>query len=868
MAPSSGELWGHHLMPQSITVDCLLPNGVIIPLNCYRNALLETIKSKLWREAASYPLFNILKDPDSYKFVSITQDAEREEFYDESRRLCDLRLFQPVLKVVEPEGNKEEKIANSKISQCLGVSASGPKLHEFDDMKDPEVVEFRRSIFSFVQKCFNDRNVNGLVSQALYQYPPEVENSSVLPPNFVSKLEKGYIRIAVWSLSNQLEKQKYTVAVQPTSTPSEIIRETIYKKIRSWDRYKTQEEKMQAVEEHQSAYVLKVAGSDQHLLKECPISQYKYIRACIAKRSIPHLMLMCKKKVYETVPIATFHVPSYMKKSLHGISVHPANGKKNELLWNTERSSFRVHIIAANYVNAMGSDQVFVRAGLYHGTEPLCPVLDTKPIQIQSQNHPRWDEKISFELHTIDLPRAAKLCVSVCAVKRRNKNREDTTMLCWGNVNLFDYKCVLLSGKLSLYLRQAPREHNDLLFPLGETGSNYVGSRDSPRDTPVLKVDFERPTHSNVVVVYPTADEFKDYAAFLEKLNDPRQNKFNPNANFVPAQVEISEFEWSQLQDILKRDPLADISEQEKSVMWRLRRHCSAIPDILPRFLDAVKWNSRDDITQAYMLLKDWPKVSPQTALELLDCKYSDPLVRQLAVAWLSDMSDEDLSQYLLQLVQTLKYEPYLDNSLSHLLLRRALLNRKIGHFFFWHLKCELQSQSACAGTQLHIRFGLLLEAFCRGLGPYLKDLIKQVEALDKLTSLTNSLKDRKTENARDRLSFLTDQIRQDDYKESLQCFHSPLDNNVVFGELIVSECKVMNSAKKPLWLVWKNHDPLAEIQYQRNAIIFKNGDDLRQDMLTLQVIKIMDHIWHMEGKYQCCRSSEYCTTFASKKHR
>ena len=41
----------------------------------------------------------------------------------------------------------------------------------------------------------------------------------------------------------------------------------------------------------------------------------------------------------------------------------------------------------------------------------------------------------------------------------------------------------------------------------------------------------------------------------------------------------------------------------------------------------------------------------------------------------------------------------------------------------------------------------------------------------------------------------------------------------------------------------------MAEIQFQRNAIIFKNGDDLRQDMLTLQVIKIMDHIWHMEGK-------------------
>ena len=54
-------------------------------------------------------------------------------------------------------------------------------------------------------------------------------------------------------------------------------------------------------------------------------------------------------------------------------------------------------------------------------------------------------------------------------------------------------------------------------------------------------------------------------------------------------------------------------------------------------------------------------QVNFQTALELLDCKFPDPLVRSRAVEWLSSMSDEDLAQYLLQLVQTLKYEPYLD---------------------------------------------------------------------------------------------------------------------------------------------------------------------------------------------------------------
>lgn len=44
-------------------------------------------------------------------------DAEREEFYDETRRLCDLRLFRPMFKVVEPRGNRDEKMFNSDIGK-------------------------------------------------------------------------------------------------------------------------------------------------------------------------------------------------------------------------------------------------------------------------------------------------------------------------------------------------------------------------------------------------------------------------------------------------------------------------------------------------------------------------------------------------------------------------------------------------------------------------------------------------------------------------------------------------------------------------------------------------------------------------------
>ena len=280
-----------------------------------------------------------------------------------------------------------------------------------------------------------------------------------------------------------------------------------------------------------------------------------------------------------------------------------------------------------------------------------------------------------------------------------------------------------------------------------------------------------------------------------------------------------------------------------------------------------MKWNTRDDVAQLYLLLQEWKQVDTQTSLELLDCKYADLRVRARAVMWLDNtLSDEvrektniffrsvlynncffcisqELGQYLLQLVQTLKYEPYLDNPLAQMLLRRALLNRKIGHFFFWHLKSEISSPN------LVVRFGLILEAYCRGQGSYLKHLKRQVEALDKLIKLTDQIKSNNDTQER-RLRYLCDQISQDDYMESLQNFYSPLENTLMLGELQVAKCRVMDSAKKPLWLVWLNPDPLADKLkgHERNAIIFKNGDDLRQDMLTLQVIAIMDSIWNREG--------------------
>ncbi|XP_068850876.1 phosphatidylinositol 4,5-bisphosphate 3-kinase catalytic subunit gamma isoform isoform X2 [Aphelocoma coerulescens] len=230
--------------------------------------------------------------------------------------------------------------------------------------------------------------------------------------------------------------------------------------------------------------------------------------------------------------------------------------------------------------------------------------------------------------------------------------------------------------------------------------------------------------------------------------------------------------------------------------------------------------------------------------------KIPDENVRAMAVQKLESLEDDDVLHYLLQLVQAVKFEPYHDSALARFLLKRGLRNKRIGHFLFWFLRSEI-AQS----MHYQQRFAVILEAYLRGCGKaMLHDFMKQVQVIELLHKVTMDIKSVSAEKY-DVTSQVIAQLRQK--LEKLQgsklpeSFRVPYDPGLRAGALVIEKCKVMASKKKPLWLEFKCADPTA-LSNETIGIIFKHGDDLRQDMLILQILRIMESIWEAESLDLC----------------
>ncbi|XP_072831541.1 phosphatidylinositol 4,5-bisphosphate 3-kinase catalytic subunit delta isoform isoform X4 [Vicugna pacos] len=787
---------------QDVAVDFLLPTGVYLNFPVSRNANLSTIKKVLWHRAQYEPLFHMLSDPEAYVFTCVNQTAEQQELEDEQRRLCDIQPFLPVLRLVAREGDRVKKLINSQISLLIGKG-----LHEFDSLQDPEVNDFRAKMRQFCEEAAARRQQLSWEAWLQYSFPLQLEPSA-------RSWGPGTLRVPNRALLVNVKfegsEESFTFQVSTKDVPLALMACALRKKATVF---------RQPLVEQPEDYTLRVNGRHEYLYGSYPLCQFQYICSCLHSGLTPHLTMVHSSSILamrdeQSNPASQVQKPRTKPPPI------PMKKPSSVSLWSLEQP-FCIELIQGSKVNADERMKLVVQAGLFHGNETLCKTVSSSEVSVCSE--PVWKQRLEFDINVCDLPRMARLCFALYAVIEKAKKARSTKKkskkadcpIAWANLMLFDYKDQLKTGERRLYMwPSVPDEKGELLNPSGTVRSN-------PNTESAAALVIFLPEVAPHPVYYPALDKILELGRHGE------------HGRFTEEEL--------QLREILERRGSGELYEHEKDLVWKMRHEIQEhFPEALARLLLVTKWNKHEDVAQMLYLLCSWPELPVLSALELLDFSFPDRHVGSFAIKSLRKLTDDELFQYLLQLVQVLKYESYLDCELTKFLLDRALANRKIGHFLFWHLRSEMHVPSVA------LRFGLIMEAYCRGSTHHMKVLMKQGEALSKLKALNDFVKVSSQKTPKPQTKELMHVcMRQETYLEALSHLQSPLDPSTLLAEVCVEQCTFMDSKMKPLWVMYSNEEAGSDGSV---GIIFKNGDDLRQDMLTLQMIQLMDILWKQEG--------------------
>eukprot|EP00698_Gefionella_okellyi_P007774 TRINITY_DN1900_c0_g2_i3.p1 TRINITY_DN1900_c0_g2~~TRINITY_DN1900_c0_g2_i3.p1 ORF type:complete len:808 (-),score=125.23 TRINITY_DN1900_c0_g2_i3:70-2493(-) len=295
--------------------------------------------------------------------------------------------------------------------------------------------------------------------------------------------------------------------------------------------------------------------------------------------------------------------------------------------------------------------------------------------------------------------------------------------------------------------------------------------------------------------------------------------------------------------DVTERKELAEIQnypstqvlqEREKDLLWTFRYTIARDKKGLAKFLRTVDWNDAYESKQASDLMDIWVEIDVDDALELLSKNFPHPLVRLHAVKRLLKVDDEAVLQFLLQLVQALRYEAPGSMQLGEFLIDRAVNNPMLCSYFYWYLSVAAED---VVYSDLYIN---LREQFMFRLqemeNPMYNDLNEQARLMTRLNEFATKLATEKDRKRRIELAplLLSGKGAFADLLHFPTPFRHPLDPSVIVTG-IDPKVHVFKSAKAPLLLNFKTVDK------ETFPVLYKCGDDLRQDQLVIQLISLMD---------------------------
>lgn len=268
--------------------------------------------------------------------------------------------------------------------------------------------------------------------------------------------------------------------------------------------------------------------------------------------------------------------------------------------------------------------------------------------------------------------------------------------------------------------------------------------------------------------------------------------------------------------------------------------------------------------------------------------------LRKFAVERLKLANAEEILLYLLQLVQALKYEALvfakstsshsstlniadsrdvLKSPLASFLIDRSLENDKIGNFFYWYVKVENEDQLNSPKPHESRIYSMILNTYIDSLKKYshrnklpnYQYLKKQIWLIKSLTNLVEILRStfKKGEATSKKIQFLRQYLANssNEFLKFSEPFPLPLDPSVFICGCYPEDSTVFKSSLAPLKIAFKtveNYGKTSQMlsqifgrknyKYGKYSLMFKIGDDLRQDQLVIQIINLMDQLLKNEN--------------------
>ena len=462
------------------------------------------------------------------------------------------------------------------------------------------------------------------------------------------------------------------------------------------------------------------------------------------------------------------------------------------------------------------------RFELFCSNTSICPPRQIRWKTSTKDQKPVFNKRLYFDINYSQLPSTCSILFNVKFLKYDKSSQAiSSETKFWANYRLFDQ-----NNRLKVGL------HRINLHERAICDDIYYIYNDNPDLEKSTKIYFEIESFA-----YPVVNELQKQ---IIKLKKKKAKERENQKTEIKLESILSNEDLDQIVKIDKKSPFDDLNNSEKMVLWKNRFFVAKMNSLIPRLFLSCDYNNPKSNIELEELIKSINDISLIQAIELLSGRYISDTVRNFAVDVLRNSNIVNIQTYLLQLVQALKYEKNHDNSLARFLIEKAIEHPiTIGHEFYWHLRSEMFNQD------VQQRFGLYLEVFINKLNrPMYKSYREEDKLLKNLVKIAEKMKDIK--NKDERAKVLKNDLNEiNTYLEvSKKEVSLPLNFKFNIKRIIPEKCRIMKSKKKPLWLTFENADFYGE----KIVGMLKCGDDLRMDMVTLQLFKAMQSLWYDNG--------------------